>query len=328
MRPASLSMSYFQLLVRRFGETPVLRAAILEGTGVAEADLEDAGAEISLAQQVRQIDNMNRVLGEGWALTAPELWRPSSHGPLGVAATSAASVEEALAVLARYARTRSLSHRFRLVREADALVLEHRVAADLLPAQRRTFVETFFLSIRAILQALLGQAPDDVRYQFAVPEPHHAARVREVLGGEVAYDAPRSAVTVPARYLKARSPLADPALHRYACEQMDLKLRETGAPLGVRARVERLLARSGAGRLPAAAAAETLGLSSRTLVRRLAEAGISYRELVDAELKARARGHLEAGVLSHAEIADRLGFADATGFSRACRRWFRGDQSP
>jgi AraC-like DNA-binding protein len=69
----------------------------------------------------------------------------------------------------------------------------------------------------------------------------------------------------------------------------------------------------------------SLGLSRRTLIRRLADAGLNYRELVDAELKSRAQRWLESGTLSKSEISERLGFADVTGFSRACRRWFRAD---
>jgi AraC-like DNA-binding protein len=87
--------------------------------------------------------------------------------------------------------------------------------------------------------------------------------------------------------------------------------------------VRHLLARSDNGRVSAAMAARALGLSQRTLARRLAEAGATYRELADAELKVRASRWLAGGVLSKAEIGERLGFADATGFSRACRRWFR-----
>jgi AraC-like DNA-binding protein len=44
--------------------------------------------------------------------------------------------------------------------------------------------------------------------------------------------------------------------------------------------------------------------------------------LLDAELKARARGLLDEGRLSRTEMADALGFDDPTSFSRACRRWF------
>ena len=67
-----------------------------------------------------------------------------------------------------------------------------------------------------------------------------------------------------------------------------------------------------------------MGVSRRTLVRRLAEAGAGYRQLADAELRGRAERLLLSGAPNHAQIAEDLGYADPTSFSRACRRWFRG----
>jgi AraC-like DNA-binding protein len=59
------------------------------------------------------------------------------------------------------------------------------------------------------------------------------------------------------------------------------------------------------------------------LVRRLADNNTSFRALLDASLKQRARLLLDAGKLSRDEMAEALGFADPTSFSRACRRWFK-----
>jgi AraC-like DNA-binding protein len=71
-------------------------------------------------------------------------------------------------------------------------------------------------------------------------------------------------------------------------------------------------------------AAGELGLSRRTLVRRLAENQTTFRALLDADLKRRATGMLADAKLSRAQMAKQLGFADPTSFSRACRRWFAG----
>ena len=69
--------------------------------------------------------------------------------------------------------------------------------------------------------------------------------------------------------------------------------------------------------------ARTLGVSRRTLARRLAETDTSFRMLLDAEIKARASRLLFSGTLSRPEMAEQLGYRDPTSFSRACRRWFR-----
>ena len=96
----------------------------------------------------------------------------------------------------------------------------------------------------------------------------------------------------------------------------------------MRGRVQRLLKSAPTGRLSADEAARLTGVSRRTLVRRLSEAGTGYRELVDAERRVRAERFLRDGDLSHAQIAEALGYTDPSSFSRACRRWFRGSRAP
>jgi AraC-like DNA-binding protein len=62
------------------------------------------------------------------------------------------------------------------------------------------------------------------------------------------------------------------------------------------------------------------GVGERTLRRRLADAGTSYRALVDDVRKERALEWLD-GPGSVTVVAQRLGFSDATAFARAFRRW-------
>lgn len=71
--------------------------------------------------------------------------------------------------------------------------------------------------------------------------------------------------------------------------------------------------------------ARALGLSTRTLQRRLQEEGTSFSELVDALRKELAMVHLDRGA-SIPEIAWLLGYADPTAFQHAFRRWT--DRSP
>jgi AraC-like DNA-binding protein len=66
--------------------------------------------------------------------------------------------------------------------------------------------------------------------------------------------------------------------------------------------------------------ARELGLSKRTLIRRLSEEGLSFRQVLD-ELRDRlAREYLDEG-LPQAQIAWLLGFREPKGFARAFRRW-------
>ncbi len=67
--------------------------------------------------------------------------------------------------------------------------------------------------------------------------------------------------------------------------------------------------------------AATLCISASTLRRRLAEEGQTYQGLKDSVRKELAVVWLAEPQISFAEIAERLGFADASSFYKAFRKW-------
>jgi AraC-like DNA-binding protein len=67
--------------------------------------------------------------------------------------------------------------------------------------------------------------------------------------------------------------------------------------------------------------ARALGLSTRTLHRRLAEAGTSFDDLLDETRRELAAGYIRHTDYSVGEVAFLLGFAEASSFNRAFRRW-------
>ncbi len=67
--------------------------------------------------------------------------------------------------------------------------------------------------------------------------------------------------------------------------------------------------------------ATRFGMSERTLRRRLADDGVTYRDLVDRARHLRAVTLLGEGERTITEVALLVGFEDATSFTRAFRRW-------
>ena len=80
------------------------------------------------------------------------------------------------------------------------------------------------------------------------------------------------------------------------------------------------------GKLTLGQAAQRLGLSSRTLQRRLADKGSSFQIVVDALRSRQALLGVETGHLPLSEVGYRLGFTSAGNFTRAFKRWYQ--QSP
>ena len=67
--------------------------------------------------------------------------------------------------------------------------------------------------------------------------------------------------------------------------------------------------------------AKKLGMSERTLARRLAEEGVTFIEVVQQLKATLARYYLEEETMPMSEIAWLLGFEEASSFSHACKRW-------
>lgn len=316
-------MSYVQLILRRFGTVESQRIELLDGLDLKADDLDDPKLQMSFAQQERLFDNLAKNFGDGWILDAPEVWAPVSQGALGMAAMSAATLGEAVFVLAAYATVQTNTQRLTIVRDVNSVAIRHAFAAESPGHESWAAIVGVYLALSTMFHLILGSARSAIRYEFVRSPPDYVRKLVSLLDGEIRWRAAANSAVVPQRLMEIRSPLADPITHEAALRVLEQIKRSERAPEGVKGRVELLLANSPNGRLPSARTARTLGLSQRTLVRRLAESGVSYRDLIDGELKSRARRWLESGALSHAEIGERLGFADATGFSRACRRWFR-----
>ena len=69
------------------------------------------------------------------------------------------------------------------------------------------------------------------------------------------------------------------------------------------------------------AAARALGMSTRTLQRRLSERGVIYARLIDEVRRHLSSRYLADGNLSLGEIAYLLGYSESSAFNRAYRRW-------
>lgn len=316
--------AYLRSVLRQFGGTTEQRAALLAGADFDEQRLREA-ADVTLFTSITFVQNLCRVIGEDWPLRTPAAWANAMQGALEVAMRSAPTVSESIDVLARYGHVRGPQFVLRLNRERtrSRLVITPSVA---MPGPAwRSYVMTGMLSIAAMLDAVLESDTGDVAFEFAWPPPPYSEAVRAALPGVVRYSQPGCAIVVPNAVLDRPSPFADPSLFATAIRELERAslrvLSQDALPL----RVEQLL-QTHNGRLSADQAARLLGLSRRTLVRRLAEGGVTFRGLHDSALKQRAGELLSERRMSRAELAEALGFSDPTSFSRARRRWFQGSK--
>lgn len=154
--------------------------------------------------------------------------------------------------------------------------------------------------------------------------PHEAEALQAGLGVPLQFGAPLTAARFDAALLDAPIPSSDPAQQplllqhaerRLAARQQALQDGLAGAVQGV---LGALLAQ---GEARVDAVARRLGLSPRTLQRRLAAEGQPFQLLLDGTRRRLAAQYLRDPRLSLTEIAFLLGYAEQSSFSHAHRAW-------
>lgn len=129
-----------------------------------------------------------------------------------------------------------------------------------------------------------------------------------------------SALMVPMSAWTGKTVHADPemaALHEAMLERAQTRLRDADAVRRARAEIRPRLS-TGA---PLAEVARSIGMSNRSLQRRLSEAGTTYRQLVDDTRRTEVLRLLEHTDASIEAVALTTGFTDPSSLHRAFHRW-------
>ena len=156
---------------------------------------------------------------------------------------------------------------------------------------------------------------------FAFHGPPDTSFFRAHFAAPVRFDAVRTALAFDAALLGRPIAGADSILRDVLMSQAREIDRVEGSELAtdrIRRVMRTLLATGSFGQAQVAGA---FGMNRRTLARRLQTCGTTFREVLDEARFDTARGLLKDSGASLADIALKLGYADATAFTRAFRRW-------
>lgn len=295
-------------------------AECLAGTGITEADLNGPDVVVTGVQELRIVRNLLALTGDppGLGIEVGTRYQLASAGILGFALLSSPTMGEALSVGLRFSQLSSTFHRFTLnVGDVDSIFdLDD---SDVPPDVRRFLLERDLAAIAGIVPILFGGAmPSGARVMLRTGTDSPLRLLTELL--PVEFESSRNALVFPTQLLGAPLPTADPhtaALCVRQCEEL-LELRQSRD--GVAGEVRNQLLRV-PGQVPAMGqVAASMHIGERTLHRRLAREGTSYRALLDEVRETLARELLRNG-FSVKEVSDRLGYSEPAAFTHAYTRW-------
>jgi AraC-like DNA-binding protein len=308
--------SYSALVLREWGDVPGLRSALLAGMADPESPV------IAVSEQAQQLRVLGAHLPPGWGLKLGALFDSAAHGPLGLAVQSSPTLGDALKLIADYGHVRTPFIRFALRYEASGTRLRFIGTDALEESYALALHEATLVGIQSLLKLVAGDALQSLVTKLGFPRPAHAESYRNVLRGTLRFGSAETSITFDRAALANKSPLADPDLCQLAVAQLRQLAHAIDTEGALIAHVRQMLSAT-TGAVPALPdIAGKLRLSSRTLARRIAQTGTSYRAVVDAHRRARATLLLQDETLSCAEIGYRLGYDDGANFGRSCRRWF------
>ncbi|MDD9936341.1 MAG: AraC family transcriptional regulator ligand-binding domain-containing protein [Myxococcales bacterium] len=158
------------------------------------------------------------------------------------------------------------------------------------------------------------------RFQHTTPAYRHLYTT--IFEGRECFSDELTALEFPAELLDRPHLHSNPALQALIHSQAEQRLERIARPTRLIDRLRVYLRNQRTARVPdMALAARELGVSVRSLRRRLSEEGISYRTLTQELQRDQACAMLRNADFTLQGVADALGFADTASFHRAFKRW-------
>lgn len=247
-----------------------------------------------------------------------------SYGAIGLAFKTASTIRAALARAERYVALIGDAVRYDLVVDANGggtFIVRGR------PAHRPGVAIANEGAVAALLSVCRqavgpGSSVTPRAISFAHTATGQQDAARRFFGCPVRHGQEIDALHFDAATFETPTRLADEALSAYLLDRLDDELRVALAERGLEARVRHVIANGLAdGVPPMRVLAGRLGMSERTLHRRLGDEGLRYQDLVVEVRRTVATALLTTTDHSLVDIAFLTGFSDQSAFQRAFKRW-------
>lgn len=244
---------------------------------------------------------------------------PRDMGLLGYVGVSSPTVLSLFENTIRYQRILGSAMRFDISRlRPDGLF---RWQTE--PREARQYWEYNTANCLNQLRAATGVQIKPIRASFTHERANDRQEVFEYLGCPVEWSTDRNEIEFRQSDLALGLRTSDQRLLSVLNDSVEraVKYLAQGSSASLMEIRDVVVKQAARGRPTSDAVAKTLGISNRTLSRRLANEGTDFRTLLDGTREALALEYLKDVNMSFGEIAYLLGFADPSSFSAACKRW-------
>ena len=295
---------------------------LYDAAGFNTALLNDPDARVPFAQIVTLYEEAAKLSGDdAFGLHVGEQVDPTVFDVLGYSVINSPTFGDALDRAVRYNSLWTNGSGFS-IDQGEALTTVTYIYFDPGLSARRQDCEMTLAALAVLGRRVTNVewAPREVRFQHA--RPANTQEHDRIFRCPLQFDAPANDFVFDSAYLNLRIVKADPnlcaVLDRHAGELLARYPREDSFIDRVRLIIKNEFK---GGEASLEKVAGQLGLSGRTLQRKLQERGTTHQELLDQMRKELAVRYLREPEMAICEVAYLLGFSESSALHRAFKRW-------
>lgn len=189
------------------------------------------------------------------------------------------------------------------------------------PAVRSFLVRQQMMMTATHMRDVSGVDIAPVQALFGLPDDGGSPQIASRLGCPCLYDQPAHELHYLVSRLDRPPQFANRLTHTWLEETCDELMGQTRTAPGLVGEIYQRLMRALRHPLGMAELAGEMGVTERTLRRRLADEGARYADIVDDVRKTLSLRYLHTTRMTADDIAAKVGFSDTANFRRAVRRW-------
>jgi AraC-like DNA-binding protein len=243
--------------------------------------------------------------------------KPTTFHALGYGLSASSTLKEAFERVQRYCHVVSDAVEYRFVKVGAVYHFDILPSTDV-PIES---IDTLVGSFLRMCRSSIGREFSPLLIELRRPRPASLAEFERLLRAPLRFDAERNRLTFAADGIERRLDAGNPELARHSDAIANRHLVRTERD-NIEARVRAVVERRLSEREPSPEeVACLLNVSARTLQRRLADAGTTFKAILDDTRRTLAFAYLSARQQSPGEITYLLGFSCSSSFTRAFRRW-------
>lgn len=312
-----------RLLIEQADALGCSRHTSLQGARITPTMLEQPGHIITVPDQIRIMINTvralpNEPLGILWGKSLDVFSRDrmglwlSANPTLGKLLDAALQLQDLLSSPVRGKGVKD-KHYYRFE-------LHYPPTTDPSASLVRLHNESLLAGLLITFQQLVEQPLRPASVQCCHPQPTYRAAYDDFFNCPISFDQRVTALVFHTADLDLPIRSHNPSIQTLYNQQIDHELRQHQEQSSLSAQVKMHLTRLPEQSHTATAIAKVIGMSERTLRRRLEHEGITFRDLQHQVLSEHARELLQRPGMTVQAAAEQLGYADASNFRRALKR--------